>query len=197
MSDDFPVRESIRLPGYDYSQNGYYFVTICTQNTENLFGGIRNGIMILNDVGKIVDHWVNETKYKFSNIKMDICQIMPNHIHLIMIIVGAGFSRPTKTPVKLPTLGQIIAYFKYQSTIEINNIYIESGAKTAPLQNESGGKTPPLHFKHIFQRNYYEHIIRSEREFKQIHFYIQTNPQNWDTDKNNMNWANLDSPLQK
>ena len=185
MSDDLPNRQTIRLPGYDYSGNGYYFVTICAQNMENLFGEIVNGKMVLNDVGKIVEHWVMEITKKFPNAKIDIHQVMPNHTHITIIIVGAGYSRPTKTPVKLPTLGQIIAYFKYQTTIAINNYFIESGAKTAPLQNRTGGNTQPLRFKKIFQRNYYEHIIRNEDELNHIREYIINNPLDWEKDEYN------------
>lgn len=183
MSDDLPNRQTIRLPGYDYSQNGYYFVTICAQNHENIFGEIVDGKMVLNDVGKIMERWVCGIVKKFSNTKIDICQIMPNHVHIIIIIVGAGFPRPHQTPNKLPTLGQIIAYFKYQSSKSIRINMNEN-------KNISGAETVPLHVRFrplkIFQRNYHEHIIRSAREYKQIYYYIQNNPQNWGNDDNNI-----------
>lgn len=86
-------RRSIRLPGYDYSQDGAYFITICTQNRENLFGGIIGGKMILNDIGKIIEIIWNDLPQRFP-IELDTFQIMPNHIHGIIQIVGAHHDAP-------------------------------------------------------------------------------------------------------
>lgn len=86
-------RKSNRLQHYDYSQAGYYFVTICTQHRQCLFGEIVEGHMILNDVGKIIVHWWNETKNKFPHIELDEFVTMPNHFHGIIAIVGAVSAR--------------------------------------------------------------------------------------------------------
>ena len=170
-------RHSIRFAGYDYSQNGSYFVTICTQNRENLFGKIKNGGMILNENGKIVES-VWESLPEHYAVVLDCFQIMPNHIHMMIQIVGAGFPRP------MSTLGQIIAYFKYQSAKQIR--ISQTGAKI-PL---AGAETAPLHefvyIPKIFQRNYYERIIRDEPEYTKICFYITHNPEMWDRDRNNV-----------
>ncbi|QLH54998.1 MAG: hypothetical protein CH6_4533 [Candidatus Kapaibacterium sp.] len=82
-------RRSIRLKDYDYSQAGAYFVTICTQNRECLFGNIENGKMVLNDAGKMIEKWYFELPNKFPDIHCDQYIIMPNHIHFIIINVGA------------------------------------------------------------------------------------------------------------
>jgi putative transposase len=82
-------RRSIRLKGYDYSQQGAYFITICTHNRECLFGKIVNGAMVLNDAGKMVEKWWYELNTKFPNIEPDAHITMPNHFHGIIIIVGA------------------------------------------------------------------------------------------------------------
>jgi len=188
MSDDIPNRRSIRLPGYDYSQKGYYFVTICTQNHSEMFGKIVNGKMVLNDVGEMINKKINELKI-YENINVDIQCVMPNHVHLILIIVGAGpCARPKQikndiigskkiiiigsTQGSTPTLGEYIKRFKTLTT----RIYI---------QNVKSNHWPKFHMR-LWQRNYYEHIIRSEREYKQIVYYIRSNPQNWGTDKNNI-----------
>ncbi len=177
MSDDFPNRQSIRLSGYDYSQNGLYFCTICTQNRENSLGEIKSGKMVLNNVGKLTDRCWKEIFNKFPCIELDEFQIMPNHIHAMVKLVGARSSRPNDKNIHtIPTLGQIIAYFKYTSTKLINNL--------------PGGKTPPLH-NHIrnlkfWQRNYFEHIIRNEPEYDKIRYYIIHNPELWDRDRNNL-----------
>ena len=162
-------RHSIRLKGYDYSQEGLYFVTICCQYRECLFGEIVNNKMILSDAGNIVNDCWQEIPNHFPNVYLHEYVIMPNHIHVIVeIVVGARSARPnidTETgqanpaPTKMPTLGNIIGYFKYQTTKQIN------------LSNK------------IWQRNYYEHIIRNEQSFQRIVEYIIDNPTKWNEDK--------------
>ncbi len=82
-------RRSIHLRGYDYSQAGAYFVTVCTRNRECLFGEIINGEMQLNDAGRMVRHWYRELERKFSDIECDTFVCMPNHVHFIVVNVGA------------------------------------------------------------------------------------------------------------
>lgn len=183
---DLPNRHSIRLNGYDYTQNGYHFVTICTQNRECLFGEIKNvgeikdvgagssrpkSEMVLNNLGEIVES-VWQSLSQHYPVKLDKFQIMPNHFHGIIIIDHSGQKN---------TLGNIIAFFKYQSTKQINNIGREDPAPTEKIT-----------FQKIFQRNYYEHVIRNELELNKIREYIQINPTIWDRDRNNPN--NLKSP---
>lgn len=89
MKNKLPNRKSIRLKGYDYSQAGLYFVTICTQNRAHLFGNIKNGEMILNDAGKMVEtEWMKLTD-RYKNIQLHEYVVMPNHFHAIFQIVGA------------------------------------------------------------------------------------------------------------
>lgn len=83
-------RQSIRLKNYDYSQNGLYFVTICTENREFLFGDVINGKMVLNNIGNMIEKWLNKIPERFDTVELDKFQIMPNHIHMIIRIVGAG-----------------------------------------------------------------------------------------------------------
>jgi len=87
---DIHHRRSIRLKGYDYAQAGTYFVTICMQNRECLFGDIVDGEMVLNDAGRMVQNVWDEIPKYYADIETDECVIMPNHIHGIIIIVGAG-----------------------------------------------------------------------------------------------------------
>lgn len=191
-----PQRKSIRLPKWDYSQSGYYFITVCTHNRICLFGKIIDGKMVLDDIGEMIQKWLMKIPERFKNTTLDECQIMPNHLHIIIVIgdktthrkqsVGVGspdpllnvFSNPhigRGNPVigrgnPAPTLGQIVAYLKYQSTKQINIL----------------NKTPG---QRLFQRNYYEHIIRNENDLNEIREYIKTNPQIWDRDRNNpKNW---------
>jgi putative transposase len=166
-------RRSIRLTDYDYSQEGFYFVTICSFNREWIFGEIKNGEMFLNSNGEIVQSAYLSLSNRFP-ITLDTYQLMPNHFHGIIIInhaVGAGFPRPKSINAyhpgrgdRAPTLGTILAYFKYQSAKQINLSHHTPGFK-------------------LWQRNYFEHIIRSDEEYFAIKQYIQDNPENWQEDK--------------
>jgi putative transposase len=147
-------RRSIRLKEYDYSPAGGYFVTVCTHKGECFLGKIVNGKMVLNEYGKIVrDEWL-KTKQIRKNIKIDEFVVMPNHVHGIIIIMDSGrgtlqlaptveqFAKPVSNSI--PT---IIRLFKSATTKRINQIR----------------HTPGIH---VWQRNYYEHVIRNEDDLK-------------------------------
>ncbi|RCX09884.1 hypothetical protein DFR58_13323 [Anaerobacterium chartisolvens] len=183
-------RRSIRLKGYDYSKEGMYFITICTENRENLFGEIVNNKMILNTAGKMVGRWYLELKNKYSDLRCDVSIIMPNHFHCIIEIAGAiavgadlcvcpelpgkaEHAEPAETQGRhagLP-LQQIIQWFKTMTT----NEYIKMAKQNI---------LPPFD-KRIWQRNYHEHIIRNEDEYYRIAEYIQNNPTLWENDRYN------------
>ena len=168
-------RRSIRLQDYDYSQAGAYFITICTKNRECLFGEISDGKIVLNEFGQIVESvWLDLPKH-YPNIELDAFVIMPNHIHGIVFIVGAGLKpaptkpantiAPTKVMKNYP-LSEIVRGFKTFSSRKINEMRFKSGMS-------------------LWQRNYYEHIIRNEQSLTHIRDYILTNPLSWDLDKEN------------
>jgi len=170
-------RKRNRLHNYDYSQTGYYFVTICTQNRQCLFGKIVEDDMILNEAGKIIDYWWNEIKNKFPNSELDEHVIMPNHLHGIIAIVGPpsnirrrGKSIKQGEPLYSP-LQEMIQWFKTMAT----NQYIRKVIL---------GALPPFE-KRIWQRSFYDHIIRNEKSLDAIRVYIQSNPLNWKWDENN------------
>lgn len=150
MTSNLPHHHSIRLPGYDYSESGLYFVTICSQKRECIFGDIVDGKMVPNEIGKIIET-IWETLPDHFPVVLDAFQIMPNHVHMIIQIVSNG--RDDRAPT---TLGKIIAYFKYESTKQINQYDVQAGI------------IPPEIIRKIFQRNYYEHIIRSETNLDKI-----------------------------
>ena len=163
-------RRSIRLKEYDYSQAGAYFVTIVAWQREVLFGEIVNGEMVLNDFGKIVSkkwQWM-ETQYEY--VELDAWILMPNHLHGILIIHddGRGGSRPAPTPIKHIPLGGLIGAFKTVSTKQIN------------ILRDTEGQV-------VWQRNYYERIIRNEPEMDRITRYIESNPLRWADDDENPN----------
>jgi len=163
-------RRSIRLKGYDYSQAGAYFVTIVAWQREMLFGEIVNGEMVLNDLGETVSEKWQWLEIQYPYVELGAWIVMPNHFHGILIIHehGRGDSRIVPTPIKRKPLGGLIGAFKTGSTKHINL-----------LRNTEG--------QVIWQRNYYERIIRNEREMDNIHRYIESNPSMWADDDENPN----------
>jgi REP element-mobilizing transposase RayT len=158
-------RRSIRLQGYDYSQTGAYFITVCTQNRECLFGGIVNGEMWLNEAGKFVaDSW-KWLAEQYDHVSLDAYVVMPNHLHGIIVITDGcrGGSRTAPTGKHKP-IGRLIGAFKTVSTKRVNELRHTPGTK-------------------LWQRNYWEHIIRDESELNRIRDYIRNNPAQWETDK--------------
>ena len=160
---DIHHRQSIRLKGYNYRNVGAYFITICTWDRGNLFGKVADGIMILNENGTIVENTWFDLPNHNSNIGLDAFIIIPNHAHAINP-VGGG---PKPAPTEGIPLSEIVRQLKTFSAKRINN-----------RRNTQG--TP------VWQRNYYEHIIRDEDELNKIREYIKNNPANWDTDENFM-----------
>lgn len=187
-------RRSIRLQGYDYSQEGAYYVTIVILRRECLLGQVVNKEMTLSPYGEIVQKWWEEIPVHFSNVETGAFMIMPNHVHGIIYIldgrgtvpvpkddgvisisennnmsgvIQGGETPPLQKFNGMPTLGQIMAYFKYQSTKEMNKVET-AGAVTK-----------------FWQRNYYEHIIRNEQDLQNKTDYIEANPSLWDEDDEN------------
>ena len=146
-------RRSIRLKGYDYSSQGAYFVTLCAQNREHFFGHIDDGTLSLNDAGQMVERWYNEVSRKFPVVECGEMVVMPNHFHCIWHITKQDID--TNIPI-------VVQWFKTMTT----NEYIH-GVK------EKGWK--PFN-KRLWQRNYYETIIRNEQAYENIRNYIRTNP---------------------
>ncbi len=164
-------RRSIRLKDYDYSQAGAYYVTIDVQNRECLFGEIVNYEMILNEAGKMVNEQRNALLERFPNIELDVYQVMPNHFHGIIVIVEPVGASLVDAQKKKPALGDILGAFKSITTHE----YILG------VDN----KKWPQFYKRLWQRNYYEHVMRDEADLNRIRDYIQSNPGNWDEDEEN------------
>jgi putative transposase len=172
---DIHRRRSIRLKGYAYSQRGAYFVTICTRNRECLFGDIADGEMGLNEYGRIARESWEWLSRQYGYIDIDEWVVMPNHLHGILIVnadcrggsqcKGGSRTAPTET-IKRKSLGRLIGAFKTVSSKQINQ-----------TRNTPGHP--------VWQRNYYEHIIRSEEEMDRICQYIIDNPAKWADDGDN------------
>ena len=167
-------RKSIRLKEYDYSNTGMYFITICTQNrecilsriiAEDVGAGPVSAQIKLTNIGNIIKKSYINLENEYENIKLHDYVIMPNHIHVIIEICDRADTGPA------PTIGDIICSYKTRTTGLI-------------LKGIKEGKFKPFN-KRLWQRNYYEHIIRDEKELYRITQYIQYNPLNWDKDKYN------------
>lgn len=200
---DIHHRRSVRLRGYDYSGTGAYFVTLCAHERECLFGELADGIMRLNPAGEIVRALWNGLPDRFPNLTTDLSVIMPNHFHGIIMInaVGAPLAAPAfnltgnrddtsenrgvenqgvesnedvaskgaasrGAASSAPTVGKIMRAFKSLSAIEINRAADRQGCP-------------------VWQRNYYERVVRDEWELEGIREYILYNPLKWDQDENN------------
>ena len=150
---DIHHRQSIRLRGYDYSQPGAYFITVCISQRECLLGEIEDGNVILSRYGEVVHfNWFNLTKV-YPNIQLDSFVIMPNHIHGIIILTNNRHN-----------LSEVVRGFKTFYARRINQLRSLSGIP-------------------VWQRGYYEHIIRNEKTLTKIQEYILNNPYNWETDE--------------
>ncbi|BDC98538.1 transposase [Persicobacter psychrovividus] len=156
-------RKSLRLKGFDYSNQGLYFVTINTNKHHSLFGKIQNEKMVLNSAGIMVERWYFELENKFESIKCLSMVVMPNHFHCIIQIIDYPHIN------KKATLGRVIQWFKTMTT----NEYIRrvKGLGWTPFD------------KKLWHWNYWEHIIRNDQAFDEIENYILTNPTRWESDR--------------
>ena len=151
-----PKRKTIRLHNYDYSSNGAYFVTICTQDRTRRFWDSDRPE--LNRSGEMVLAWAKDLPRHFPGVNLDSYAVMPNHVHLVLFFED--------TIAALPT---VIGWFKTMST----NAYIR-GVKD--------GVFPPFS-KRLWQRSYYEHVIRNRNDLTEIRRYVAENPLKWQLDK--------------
>ncbi len=154
---ELPKRRSPRLKDYDYSRNGAYFVTICTKNKQHLFGPVGADPVS----ARMVERTFLETIARYEHIDCPIYVVMPNHFHAIITIVRADME-------SAPTISRIIQSFKRYSTLEYMKLVRD-------------GVVPPFD-KQIWQRSFYDHIIRDKDDYDKIATYIRENPLKWKDD---------------
>ena len=198
-------RRSIRLKGYDYSKAGAYFITICCDDRLHRFGKILDHKMILHQLGTIAyNEWISLSE-RFSNFELDVFQIMPNHMHGIIVLKDIDLDKTLRAMVAVAQdeneVNRAIAEEEdkvNRATAEEEDKVNRATARVAPttiadvvgayksivsneclklykLQNKQMGK--------LWERNYYEHIIRDENAYINISNYIINNPNKWDEDK--------------
>jgi len=168
----FPSRQGPRLSMYDYSSAGYYFVTICTRHRECLFGEIIKDAMSLNVAGQMVASVWSDIPKRFDQLSLGPFVVMPNHIHGIIILkngIGVGADLVSARPC----LSRVVQAFKSTST----NEYIRA------VKQKGWDKFD----KTLWQRSFYDHVIRNEQDLSRIQEYILNNPLRWAMDEENLN----------
>jgi putative transposase len=174
-------RRSLRLKGYDYAQAGAYFVTICTQGRVCVFGEVVDGSIRLNEVGQLAAALWNDMLSRFPDIDLDASVVKPNHAHGIIVLsdaaaivgaplVGARGGERAATRAA-PTIGDVVGALKSLFTVEY-------------IQGVKEGRWPRFQGR-LWQRNYYEHVIRDESELARVRCYIDENPLRWAFDDEN------------
>ena len=161
----------MRLPGFDYAQEGSYFVTICSAGRQRFFGDVVDGQVRLNEFGQVAARSWEWLARHFPHVELDEWVLMPNHLHGIIVITddrrGGSRTAPTNTSsggFRRKPLGGLIGAFKTVSTRKINAMRLTPGML-------------------VWQRNYYEHIVRSEDSLREIRQYIVNNPTTWEVDE--------------
>ena len=170
MHNDLPQRKSIRMPTYDYSQAGCYFITICTQGRRHYFGEIVGATLCgrPNNPHIMIESWLLELTNKFEDAEVREYVIMPNHVHFIVEKTGGhGTGDHAGSP-----LWDVVGWYKTMTTNDC-------------IRGVKNGLYEPFS-ERLWQRNYYEHVIRDEQDYYSIAEYIRNNPIKWDVDSLNM-----------
>lgn len=162
-------RRSIRLKEYDYTQPGAYYITIVTHQREHLFGEIENGALKLSKFGLVAKQQWEKLPKRFLNIRLGASIFMPNHMHGVIQIIESSRHAPTEAFQK-PVSGSIPTIVRSYKSAVSYRINLMRGTDGVP----------------VWQRNYYEHVIRNHEDWDRIERYIEANPSQWAEDKENL-----------
>lgn len=153
---EYPKRKVLRLEKYDYRSNGAYFITICTNNHETLFGSVGADSIS----ARMVERTFLETVDRYEGVSSPKYVVMPDHFHVILLMIRAD-------PSSAPTVSDIVRSFKRYSTIEYIKLVKEGLA--IPFE------------KKLWQRSFYDHIIRCQEDYEEVYNYIENNPRAWES----------------
>jgi putative transposase len=191
-SGHFHHRQSIRLKEYDYTLSGAYFVTIVTHQRDCLLGDIQNGTMVLNAFGQIADECWRFIPEHFPSVELGAYVIMPNHMHGIIIISGVEARHADNGDGEGASVGARHADDGKGAALLRPNVTrpnVKPGSLGAIVRSYKSAVSYRIHKEHtatsIWQRNYYEHIIRNDRDLQRITDYINANPLRWNDDDEN------------
>jgi putative transposase len=172
-------RRSIRIQKFDYGRPGYYFVTICVQYHQCVFGEIIDGCMHLNDMGLLVQPLWERLPRRFSTVRLDAFVIMPNHVHGIIELIDLP-------PAEKPPLNSRIPQ-RFRASLQQAADRKVRPVLGAIVRDFKGAATYEIHKKGVVEfawlRNYYESVIRDEKSLEEIRNYIINNPKTWTKDK--------------
>lgn len=187
---------SKRLKGWDYSHNGFYFITICSHDRENIFGEIKNDKMILNKFGKITKKYWCEIPTHFSKTKLDEFIVMPNHLHGIVIIDNVNLNcRNAINRVNEKNIRSVetlhATFLQKTKKQNFSQISPKSNSLSVIIRSFKSAVTKNIHqtqpaLSRIWQNRFYDHIVRNENELNLVRNYIQLNPVRWSEDHENM-----------
>ena len=168
---DVHHRRSIRLPAYDYTRAGAYFVTLCIQNRACVLGTVRDAVVDPTQAGRMVVDQCIALPGRFPTLTLDAFVLMPNHWHGILVLAGSGDRGAGPGPATAPSLADIIHSFK-------------TGTMTAYFRGVTQQGWPSMPGR-LWQRNYYEHVIRDASALDPLRDYISANPARWALDRDN------------
>jgi putative transposase len=174
---------SVRLQGFDYSQNGVYFITICTQNREHHFGEIKNGKMVLSPCGVLADVFLYDISHRNPGVELRAFVVMPNHIHVLLIL-----NREKPSPSQAVTATVHAAHPKHEKSAQMSAISPKAGSISVIIGAYKSAVTKyanRLELLNGWQPRFHDHIVRNEEEYERIYNYIENNPLNWEKDKFN------------
>ena len=184
---DIHHRRSIRLKGYNYSQAGLYFITLCVVDRTCMFGNVVEGKMQLNDIGQLVEQeWLNTINIRHDDVRLHNYIVMPNHFHAIIEIRRGESHSPQSHSPQSHSSQPHSSQTTNGGNINENKLpqQMKSPSKTigAIVRGFKGAVSRQLGYS-VWQRNYYEHIIRTDTSYKNISDYIENNPTKWQSDK--------------
>lgn len=163
LMSELPKRKHTRLKDYDYSQSGAYFITVCTENRRNVLGTILVGrddlippSLLLSPVGQIVEQYIRSIERAYPGVRMAGFIVMPNHIHVLLVLERGGMGSCRPTAVNSPSIMMIVRGLKRQTTMALK--------------------------RSIWQSSFYEHIIRDETSYRECLQYMENNPARWAED---------------
>jgi putative transposase len=157
-------RKSPRIAGYDYTSPGIYFVTLCAAAGQCVFGEVVGGVVRLNDIGRTVAQCWESTPRHFLTVELDLYVVMPNHVHGLLALTDTADAPSSNRP--RPTVHTVVGAFKSAATRQVNILRDTPGAP-------------------LWQRAYYEHVVRTDQGLERIRAYIAGNPAKWELDEEN------------
>ena len=171
---DLPKRKNIRLKDFDYSQNGAYFITICTKDKRKIFGDISNGMIVLSNYGTIAARNINLISRHIDDVYVDKYVVMPNHVHMMIFVMR------TPCMVSLQPDNFVGTRYIVSDMVSAQTRSKQIIPKTVQQYKASVSRNAGV--KGLWQSKYHDHIIRNEEEYNKIWEYIDTNPLKWELD---------------